>query len=39
VKTAIAMHWTGAEPEAARQRLHDAGGRLGELLGGAANAT
>jgi N-acetylmuramic acid 6-phosphate etherase len=39
VKTAIAMYWTGAEPDQARQRLHEAGGRLGELLGGAANAT
>jgi N-acetylmuramic acid 6-phosphate etherase len=38
VKTGIAMYWTGAEPEEARRRLHEAGGRLGELIGGAANA-
>jgi len=38
VKTAIAMYWTGAEPEEARERLHEAGGRLGDLLGGAASA-
>jgi N-acetylmuramic acid 6-phosphate etherase len=32
VKTAIAMYWTGADPDEAVRRLHDAGGRLGELL-------
>jgi hypothetical protein len=31
VKTAIAMYWTGSEPEEA-QRLSEAGGRLGEIL-------
>jgi N-acetylmuramic acid 6-phosphate etherase len=33
VKTAIAMYWTRAEPEDAQQRLREAGGRLGEILG------
>jgi N-acetylmuramic acid 6-phosphate etherase len=28
VKTAIAMYWTGSDPETARRRLHEAGGRL-----------
>lgn len=32
VKTAVAMYWTGAEPEEAVARLHEAGGRLGALL-------
>jgi N-acetylmuramic acid 6-phosphate etherase len=32
VKTAIAMYWTGAAPDEAVRRLHEAGGRLGELL-------
>ncbi|MBA4158064.1 MAG: N-acetylmuramic acid 6-phosphate etherase [Gemmatimonadetes bacterium] len=32
VKTAIAMYWTGAGPEDARQQLRAAGGRLGEIL-------
>jgi len=33
VKTAIAMYWTRADPDEAVRRLHEAGGRLGELLG------
>ena len=34
VKTAIAMYWTGATgPQDAADRLQEAGGRLGELLG------
>lgn len=33
VKTAIAMYWTGEEPEAAQRRLRESGGRLGEILG------
>lgn len=32
VKTAIAMYWTGEEPEEASRLLQEAGGRLGELL-------
>ncbi len=31
VKTAIAMYWTGSDPETARRRLHEAGGRLGDF--------
>lgn len=34
VKTAMAMRWTGAEPDEARTRLRDAGGRLEGLLKG-----
>lgn len=33
VKTAIAMYWTGAEPEEAQRRLGESGGRLGDLAG------
>jgi N-acetylmuramic acid 6-phosphate (MurNAc-6-P) etherase len=33
VKTAIAMAWTGTDPDTARERLRDVGGRLGEVLG------
>lgn len=33
VKTAIAMAWTGLDPETARRRLLDVDGRLGEILG------
>lgn len=32
VKTAVAMYWTGAGPDEAVLRLHEAGGRLGGLL-------
>jgi N-acetylmuramic acid 6-phosphate etherase len=32
VKTAIAMYWTGSEPEEAQRKLREAGGRLGEIL-------
>jgi N-acetylmuramic acid 6-phosphate etherase len=32
VKTAIAMYYTGADPDAAVVRLQEAGGRLGDLL-------
>jgi N-acetylmuramic acid 6-phosphate etherase len=32
VKTAIAMYWTGSDPEAARGKLREAGGRLGSIL-------
>lgn len=32
VKTAIAMYWTGEEPQEASRLLQEAGGRLGELL-------
>jgi N-acetylmuramic acid 6-phosphate etherase len=31
VKTAIAMYWTGSDPETARRRLHDAGDRLDDF--------
>lgn len=34
VKTAIAMYWTGADPEEAVKRLAEAGGRLDLLSGG-----
>jgi N-acetylmuramic acid 6-phosphate etherase len=33
VKTAIAMAWTGTDPETARERLREVGGRLGEVKG------
>lgn len=32
VKTAMVMHWTGDDREAAQQRLQRAGGRLGDIL-------
>jgi N-acetylmuramic acid 6-phosphate etherase len=31
VKTAIAMYWTGSDPETARRRLLESGGRLGDF--------
>jgi N-acetylmuramic acid 6-phosphate etherase len=31
VKTAIAMYWTGSDPEGARRRLREVGGRLGGI--------
>ena len=34
VKTAIAMAWTGTDPDTARERLRDVGGRLGEVRNG-----
>lgn len=33
VKTAIAMYWTGADPEEAQRRLGESGGRLADLAG------
>jgi N-acetylmuramic acid 6-phosphate etherase len=33
VKTAIAMAWTGTDPETAHERLREVGGRLGEVMG------
>jgi N-acetylmuramic acid 6-phosphate etherase len=36
VKTAIAMAWTGTEPDEAIARLREVGGRLGEVLGAGA---
>lgn len=33
VKTAIAMYWTGADPDEAQRRLVETGGRLAEILG------
>ena len=38
VKTAIAMAWTGTDPDTARERLRDVGGRLGEVLGAEGTA-
>ena len=33
VKTAIAMYWTGSDPETARRLLHDSGDRLEDFRG------
>jgi N-acetylmuramic acid 6-phosphate (MurNAc-6-P) etherase len=38
VKTAIAMAWTGTDPDTARERLREVGGRLGEVLNGEGGA-